>query len=501
MKKWLPYLLPAMLSAGLFASCTGPDKKFNQPVTSALELDSTIVGISTVAEGLNVPWEICWGPDGRIWFTEQSGTVSNIDPATGEKKRVLTIPEVYRHRSLGLLGMAVHPTEPYIYLDYTHRTADSVIVSRLVRYTRGKDTLTDPKVLLEFPGNTGHNGSRVIIGPDGKVYFSTGDAHHDEYAGDIARLNGKVLRLNADGSVPADNPYPGNYMWSRGHRNIQGLTFTANGQLFASEHGDATDDELNLIRKAAYYAWPHIEGYADRPDEKAYADSIPFTPPALAWTPTIAPAGIDFYNHSAIREWQNTLLLGTLKGASLHVIKLNAAQDSVIGEQVFFTQQFGRIRDICVSPAGDIYLATSNRDWNPGKGFPIAADDRIIRLSPVPDAKGLTLVPGAAAAPTVPVAKGPAIYKSYCEACHKPDGKGVSGSFPALDQSKIVMGKHEALINILLNGSKSSATEQMPAFQFLADEDIAAVATYVRSAWGNHSDSIPASDVKALRGK
>lgn len=499
MKKWLPYLLPVLLPAGVILSCSGPGKRFNQPVTSALALDSTTLGISTVAEGLNVPWEICWGPDGHIWFTEQSGTVSKIDPVTGEKQLLLTIPEVYRHRSLGLLGMAVHPTEPYVYLDYTHRNPDSSIVSRLVRYTRGNDTLTDPKILLEFPGNTGHNGSRVIIGPDGKVYFSTGDAAHDEFAGDTAKLNGKVLRLNADGSVPADNPYPGNYMWSRGHRNIQGIAFTDNGQLFASEHGDATDDELNHIQKASYYAWPHIEGFADRADEKAYADTFPFTPPVMAWTPTIAPAGIDYYNHPAIRDWQNTILLGTLKGASLHVIRLNDARDSVLDEKIYFTQQFGRIRDICVSPEGDIYLATSNRDWNPGKGFPIPADDRIIRLSPIRDAKGLTMLPGPAAAPATPVAKGPAIYKSYCEACHKADGKGVPGSFPALDQSKVVTGKPEALLNILLNGSKSSATEQMPAFQFLSDDDIAAVATHIRSSWGNKADAVVPEAVKSLR--
>lgn len=499
MKKWLSYLLPAVIPASVFLSCNEPANRFSQPVTAALELDSGIIGISTVAEGLNVPWEICWGPDGHIWFTEQSGTVSKIDPATGQKKQVLSIPEVYRQRSLGLLGMTVHPTEPFVYLDYTTRKADSSIVSRLVRYNRGKDTLTDPKILLEFPGNTGHNGSRVLVGPDGKVYFSTGDAAHDAFAGDTASLNGKVLRLNADGSVPADNPYPGNYMWSRGHRNIQGLAFTDNGKLFASEHGDATDDELNLIQKAAYYAWPHIEGFADRADEKAYADSFPFNPPAKAWTPTIAPAGISYYNHTAIPNWQNTILLGTLKGASLHVLQLNDARDSVLGEKIYFTQQFGRIRDICVSPEGDIYLATSNRDWNPGKGFPIPADDRIIRLSPIKESKGLTILPGPAAAPVAPVAKGPAIYKSYCEACHKADGKGVAGSFPALAQSNIVTGKPEALLNILLNGIKSSATEQMPAFSFLSDEDIAAVATHIRSTWGNTADSISATGIQALR--
>ncbi len=145
--------------------------------------------------------------------------------------------------------------------------------------TRTADTLKDPLLLLEYPGNTGHNGSRVIISPDGKVMLATGDAARYPNAPDTASLNGKVLRMNIDGSVPADNPYPGNYMWSRGHRNIQGLAYTSGGGFFASEHGDATDDELNLVQKTGYYAWPHIEGYADRPKEKNYAGYIHFHSP------------------------------------------------------------------------------------------------------------------------------------------------------------------------------------------------------------------------------
>lgn len=485
--------------------------QFTQPIEATLQLDSTTVGISTIVADLNVPWEIAWGPDNQIWFTEQSGTISKADPYTGKKKLLLTIPEVYRQRTLGLLGMAIHPDpqQPYVFVDYTHRNKDATIVSRLVRYTYTADTLKDPLLLLELPGSTGHNGSRVAISPDGKVYWSTGDAARDQNAPDTASRNGKVLRLNIDGTVPSDNPYPGNYLWSRGHRNIQGMVFSANGHLFASEHGDATDDELNYIQKGGYYGWAKIEGYADRPDEKAHADSFPFIAPVKAWTPTIAPAGVDYYASNKIPEWHNSILLGTLKAASLHVLQLNSTQDSVTGEQVYFSGKYGRLRDLCISPDGDVYIATSNRDWNPGKGFPLPHDDRILRIAKI---KTGDKVPATATRevnkPVVaaPVSSGAGIYKSYCEACHKADGKGVTGSFPALSGNTVVTGKAAPLVQTILQGrtgsnkSKGNASgEQMPAFNFLKDEEIASVATYIRSSWGNTADSVTSAAVAKER--
>ena len=500
-----------LLGAG--ACHSGKDAAFKQPLEAILELDSTRVGISTVVSDLNVPWEIAWGPDNQIWYTEQSGTISKVDPHTGVKKLLLTIPDVYRQRTLGLLGMAISAdkAQPFVFVDYTHLQKDSTIVSRLVRYTYTMDTLKDPLVLLELPGNTGHNGSRVALSPDGKIMLSTGDAANGDNAPDTNSINGKTLRLNFDGSIPADNPYPGSPVWSRGHRNIQGLVFTTAGHLFASEHGDATDDELNLIQRKAFYGWPRVEGFADRPDEKAYADSFPFTAPLKAWTPTIAPAGVDYYGSDRIPEWHNSILLGTLKAASLRVLAVNVAQDSVTAEHIYFSGKFGRLRDICVSPAGDVYIATSNRDWNPGKGFPLLHDDRIIRLSALrPNDKipaGLP-VEKAATASVAAVSKGATIYKSYCEACHKTDGKGVPGSFPALDQNVLVTGKATPLIETVIQG-RTGATkaknspygEQMPAFGFLTDEDIAAVTSYIRNSWHNHTDSIAVSVITQTRKK
>ncbi|RPD41400.1 PQQ-dependent sugar dehydrogenase [Chitinophaga barathri] len=497
---WPILLLLLCLTAG--SACRqGTHTSFSQPPESALVLDSTTLGVSTVIQDLNVPWEIYWGPDDRIWFTEQSGTISAVMPETGERKVMLVIPEVYRQRSLGLLGMALHPTEPYVFVDYTHLKKNSTIVSKLVRYTRTKDTLKDPLLLLEFPGNTGHNGSRVTIAPDGKVMLATGDAARYPNAPDTASLNGKILRMNTDGSVPADNPYPGKLLWSRGHRNIQGLAFTSNGHFFASEHGDATDDELNLIRQTGYYAWPHIEGYADRPKEKAYADTFAFIPPVFSWTPTIAPAGIDHYLSGKIPEWRNSLLMVTLKNASLRVIRLNETQDSVLGETVYLSGIFGRLRDLCVSPSGDIYLATSNRDWNPGKGFPKEHDDKIIRLSPIPSAGNLPVLPQSANLNTASLAKGAMLYASYCEACHKPDGRGIKGSFPKLDKSPVVTGDAAALLQLILKGSKKNTGEQMPGFAFMPDEDIASVVSYIRGAWYNQADSVSATDVQKERKK
>ncbi|WP_218150415.1 PQQ-dependent sugar dehydrogenase [Chitinophaga arvensicola] len=510
MKKLMSVLLLILLLAAggyLFFRNARKPAAVQFPVEAILALDTTPVGISTIISDLNVPWEIAWGPDGQIWFTEQSGTISKVDPQTGVRKLLLTIPDVYRQRTLGLLGMAVSDNKllPYVFVDYTHLNKDSSIVSRLVRYTYTADTLKDPLVLLELPGNTGHNGSRVAISPDGKIILSTGDAANGENAPDTASINGKTLRLNFDGSIPADNPYPGSPVWSRGHRNIQGLVYSSAGHLFASEHGDATDDEINYIQKKAFYGWPRVEGFADRADEKAYADSFPFTAPLKAWTPTIAPAGVDYYASSRIPEWQNSILMGTLKAASLRVLHLNAAQDAVTAEDIYFSGHFGRIRDICVSPAGDVYIATSNRDWNPGKGFPLPHDDRIIRLSAL-DQHAVT-APGIPVLKALPAAKpaasrGAAVYKNYCEACHKPDGKGVPGSFPALDQNTLVNGSVAPLISTIVNGRKGAAAgEQMPAFGFLPDEDLAAVTSYIRSSWNNHTDSVPVSGVLQARKK
>ncbi|HZW71457.1 MAG TPA: PQQ-dependent sugar dehydrogenase, partial [Hanamia sp.] len=185
-------------------------------IDQMIHLPKTTLGVTTIASGLNVPWEIAWGSDNTIWITEQSGTVSRIDPENGRKKVLLVIPQVWRKRTSGLLGMALSPdmkNEPFVFLDYAF-LKDSIPFSRLVRYTYSNDTLINPLVLLEIPARDGHYGSRITISPDKKVIWATGDAQIDGAAQDTTSLNGKILRINMDGSVPADNPIKVSFVWA-----------------------------------------------------------------------------------------------------------------------------------------------------------------------------------------------------------------------------------------------------------------------------------------------
>ncbi|MGV3503589.1 MAG: PQQ-dependent sugar dehydrogenase [Adhaeribacter sp.] len=489
------------------------------PIEGEMMLDSTRIGVSTVASNLNVAWEIAWGPDNWIWFTEQSGTVSRVNPATGEKKTLLTIKEVWRQRSTGLLGMALHPNMkkfPFVYVDYTTRQGTKV-TTKLVRYTYAGDSLSKPLTLLEIPGSTGHNGSRVATSPDGKLFWATGDAIDLKNAQDPNSLNGKVLRLNLDGSVPQDNPTPGSLVWTRGYRNMQGMAFGARGQLYTSEHGDANDDEVNLTWPGRNYGYPAVTGFCDTPKEKAFCEAHQVVEPLKAWTPVIAPAGIDYYASAAIPEWRNALLLGTLKEADLRVLKLDASGEAIVSEQIFFDKVFGRLRDICVSPAGDIYLSTSNRDWNPGPGFPKQEDDRIIRIFPikpgdqhlVADASRrlqLEPAPETESPGTSEVKAGAALYTQYCSACHKADGSGVAGTFPPLRGAEQVLGPKPDLIRIALKGLSGpikvkgqTYDQQMPAFAFLSDQDLSQVLSYIRSEFGNQASAINAQEVSQVR--
>ncbi|TZF81429.1 c-type cytochrome [Pedobacter sp. BS3] len=515
--KILLFVLTLWMAWILTTNCTNNklSNRNNIPVPElTVTLDSTVIGTQTILANLNVPWEITWGPDNWIWFTEQSGTVSKVNPVTGQKKLLLKIPEVYRIRSLGLLGMAIHPDKklPYIFFDYTYKER-TAILSKLVRYTYTADTLINPIVLLkDIPGHTGHNGSRVVIAPDGKIMMSTGYAALTKNSQDSSSLNGKILRINIDGTIPSDNPIPGSPIWTSGHRNPQGLVYTSKGILFSSEHGDAIEDELNIIKKGGNYGWPYVEGYCDQPDEKTYCNIHPITEPIKAWTPVIAPAGIDYYKSSAIPEWQNSILLVTLKTQTFRILKLNTAGNKLVDEKIYFDHKFGRLRDVCISPSGDVYMSTSNRDWNPGEGYPKAGDDKIIRIYKIKTDKKLAKAPSTKKslpekAENKQVATtGAVIYSNYCASCHKSDGSGIPGTFPPLKGTAQVLDDKNKLLRILLKGISGTITvkgvqynQEMPSFKFLSDQDIAQVATYIRSHFGNKAGAVTNADVAKAR--
>lgn len=475
-------------------------QRFQDLKPEKYELDSTILDIRTVAQHLNVPWDMVWGPDNMIWFTEQDGKVSKLNPKTRQITELLQIRDYYRKR-LGLMSMVLHPdwkTHPQVFINYTHIQPDSVIVSKLVRYTYNGKVLANPVMLYQIPGYLGHNGSRLVISKDKKILWSVGDLKQKETIHNPAFANGKVLRLNLDGTIPQDNPYPGSPAWATGFRVPQGLTYSKNGNLFIAEHGDATDDEVNLVAKGASYGWPYIAGFSDLPDEKKYSETHESIEPLKAWTPTIAPAGMDYYDGN-IPEWKNALLLSTLKDQSLRVLKLDPKQEKVISEDIVFSQKFGRLRDVCIAPSGDIYISTSNRDWNPPTNFPIKTDDRIIKISRngfIPKSKRIIRVKDEGNAATAT-----SLYASFCESCHKADGRGVPGSFPALVTSTRLSGDKATLIPFLLKGSQSVSGEGMPGFGFLTDTQLSEIVSYARAKFSTNTTVVSPTEIGEIRAK
>jgi mono/diheme cytochrome c family protein len=374
-------------------------------------------------------------------------------------------------------------------------------------------------ILLDIPAGIGHNGSRIVFAPDGKIMLATGDADpkndaaNSGNAQNIRSTGGKILRLNIDGTIPDDNPFPGNAVWALGFRVPQGLVYASNGHLYSAEHGNLTNDEVNIVIKGANYGYPNVSGACDQAEEKEYCYTHQIREPLISWTPTVAPAGIDYYDHSVIPQWTNSLLMTTLKDQSVRVIQLNEQGTAVIGEKIYFQKEFGRLRDICISPDGDVFIATSNRDWNPAPGFPSVNDDRIIRISakekttsPKETANEVKSKPAVAATGKRSIADGQDVYESYCASCHKTDGTGVEGTFPPLKGSSRVSANKTELIGVVLGGLRGPVTVngvvydiEMPAFDFLSDEQIADVVAYVRRTFGNKEEKVSVGDVRRIR--
>lgn len=480
-----------------------------EPVNIA---DSVSISIDVIASNLDVPWEIVWGPDNWIWYTEKDGSISKLNPLTGEKKLLLHMPEVLKSGTKGLLCMALHPNFgkfPYVVVNYQFmkdRHVKKDFWSRWVRFTYDGKTLKDPLIYFEETAEAGHNGSRVTFAPDGTVLMAVGDGdnNNDERNSGVAQNmemhGGKVLRYNLDGTIPDDNPFPGSPVWALGFRVPQGMVFASNGNLYTSEHGHNTNDEVNLVSKGQNYGYPNVSGVCNEPREMDFCAQHNVQPPIMAWTPTVAPSGIAYYDHNAIPQWKNALLLVTLKTQSLRVLKLNNKGDSVVNESVYLAESFGRLRDICISPAGDVYIATGNRDWTGVDGFPQEKDDRIIKLSAgTPAAPTSAMVP-MRQPPSPAVTPGSVIYKDYCASCHKSNGAGLADYAPSLATSSHVSGDVDGLIRIVLNGQHSGNYEtDMPAFSFLSNDQIAKVVEYVRLTFGHEKGSVTPEQVDNLR--
>ena len=508
-----------------------------------LSLETSDILISEVTGDLEVPWEITWGPDNWIWYTEQKGTVSKVNPETHVKKQLLSIPDVHYQKSRGLLGMAIHPdfsANPFVYVHYTFIVKGEELFkdetrSRLVsyKYDQEKDTLLEPKILMDdIPGKTFHNGSRILISDELKIFLSTGDAGNTKGSQNVNLISGKILRLNMDGSIPDDNPIKGSYVYSWGHRNAQGLTFGKNNLLYSSEHGPNNDDEVNLIQAGSNYGWPNVEGFCDKSNEQQFCADSSVTEPLHAWTPTIAPSGIAYYNHDQIPEWKNSLIVGALKGRSVRILKLDEAGKKVTKHEIYFQQAFGRIRDICVSPQGDVYLATSNNDWHPKyqpefyDNLPLDGYDKIIKLSKSSKALLAQIKPEKqqilkeeleeiALQPSLPArlvsdddaSLGENLYIQHCASCHQINGKGLEGLIPPLAETQWVTGSIDRLAAIVLKGTSEAIEvnevmyeQEMPGYaSSLEDENIAQILTYIRSHFGNDASAVLQAEVGEAR--
>ncbi|QNH61796.1 PQQ-dependent sugar dehydrogenase [Hymenobacter sediminicola] len=366
----------------LLAGLAGPACAQQNPALATYPVGTTTLTLSALSTGLDTPWEILWGPDGFLWMTERGGRISRVNTTTGQVLPLLTVADVTETGESGLLGMALHPDfslSPYVYIVYNY-TETGTLKEKLVRYTYSATagTLSNPLVLLgNLPATTTHSGSRLLILPDQTLLMTTGDAQLQPEAQNIASLNGKILRLNLDGTVPANNPTPGSPVYTLGHRNPQGLVRAAIGRLYSSEHGPNNDDEVNLIEPGRNYGWPNVEGFCNLPAEQTFCTANNVREPLVAYTPTLAVAGIAAYSNPAIPQWNNSLLMVSLKAGTLTNLQLNTAGDQVTSQANIWTGTYGRMRAICVSPQGRVYIGTSNRD---GRGAPATTDDRILVL-------------------------------------------------------------------------------------------------------------------------
>lgn len=418
--------------------------------------------------GLQGPWELAWGPDNMLWVTERTGKrILRVDPKTGAQKVAATIDEVSAPGGQdGLLGLTFHPQllkgsgNDFVYIAYTYQdrakgpdpnVRDEASPFRYLygkvvrfRYDPASQTLTSPTpILTGLPFGDDHNGGRIKFGPNNKLFLTTGDQGHNQFgnfclpieaqrlptaaeiaARDYSAYVGKSLRLNLDGSIPADNPTLNgvrSHVYTYGHRNPQGLDIASNGVIYSSEHGPKTDDEVNILTPGANYGWPHVAGLRD---DKAYiyarwgASSTPcaqltyddlnipasvpqaeesaFTKPfanplatmftvptgfnfanpickgadVICW-PTTGVSSVEYYasQGSGIPGWDHVLLVPTLKRGSLYVLPLTPDGKSPAGPFSRYFQSENRFRDSAVSPdRRTIYLAT-----DPG-GMAAAAD-------------------------------------------------------------------------------------------------------------------------------
>lgn len=331
-----------------------------------------------------VPWALAFAPDGRLFFTERPGRVRLIENGRLVPDPIAILPvatpgaDEMLSTEAGLLGLAVDPSfpdSPFLYVMYTY-AAGSSFNQRISRLRLDGLHAAEDKVLLDgIPGGQLHPGGAIHFGPDGKLYVSTGDADKSDNSQQLTSLGGKFLRINRDGTIPSDNPSPGSPIYSTGLRDPQGFDWQpGTGALYATDHGDNGNDEVNRIEPGANYGWPDIEGTQQQEGMKT---------PLFIFV--VAPSGAAFYRSNRIKGWNGSFFIACLKGERLARVVWNKDGTGVAGYESLFIAKYGRIRAVAEGPDGALYFSTSNRDGRSRLKLgpqPQPEDDRILRVVP-----------------------------------------------------------------------------------------------------------------------
>jgi glucose/arabinose dehydrogenase len=394
MPKLKSFLVRICFTIAVLANIACAEFPFASEGESLIAADTSKLRVETVATNLEIVWTIAFAPDGRMFFTERPGRVRVMEKGKLRAAPLFTVPDVELSGESGLMGMTLHPKfaeNRFLYLAYAYQVSGKQAV-KVVRYRETGDTLTEAKTIIELiPAARYHAGTRLGFGPDGKLYVTTGDATNQSQAQELNTLGGKTLRLNDDGSIPADNPFVNRKdarpeIWSYGHRNAQGLDWQPEtGLMFQTEHGPSLidgvslfkrsgGDEVNIVERGNNYGWAKISHKMKREGmETAIAE----------YSPAVAPASGMFYRGTMFPEYKNNFFFGALKGEA--IVRLTLDGRRVLTQEKLFAKTYGRVREIGEAPDGSIYFSTSNRD---GRGDPTATDDRILRI--VPAAVNLT---------------------------------------------------------------------------------------------------------------
>lgn len=363
----------------------GGDPELQTTLADPAPVGDVALNVETLADGLVNPWSVAFLPDGMILVSERPGRIRVIENGALRAEPVEGTPEVLQWNQGGLFDVMPHPdfaNNRTLFLAYAHgdREANGL---RVAKATFDGTALSDLEVLYDTkpPKDTGHHfGGRIVWGPDDKLYFSMGEgSRYKEKAQDMSSSFGAIIRLNPDGTIPDDNPDFGAgslpELYSKGHRNPQGLAYDAErGILWEHEHGAKGGDEINIAEPGVNYGWP-VATYGT---DYNGARITPFTEyegtrqPVKYWTPSIAPSGLAVYRGDVFADWNGDLLVGALAGRALHRVIME--NDAPAGEERYLVDLGERIRDVRVGPDGAIYVATEDRG-----GEPVG---KILRLTP-----------------------------------------------------------------------------------------------------------------------